>query len=213
MIKIKIFAFNPFDVNTYILTDENNECIIIDAGNCDYAENKELADYLTSNQLKPLRLICTHCHIDHILGNRFLFNEFGLLPECHTAEQMNLSSADSVSGIFGVPPPNSPKPEKWLNENDIISFGNSELKVLFTPGHSPGHITLYSESDKFIICGDVLFDGSIGRTDLPGGNYRQLIESINSKLFVLPDEVVVYPGHFKCTTIGKEKRSNPFMDY
>lgn len=212
MIKIKIFAFNPFEVNTYVLYDESGQCIIVDAGNCDFNENKELADFLKSNQLNPVRVICTHCHIDHIQGNRFLFNEFGLLPECHTGEQMNLSSADSVSGIFGVPPPDSPKPEKWLDEDDIIRFGNCELKVLFTPGHSPGHITLYSQKDKFIICGDVLFDGSIGRTDLPGGNYRQLIESIKMKLLILPDEVIVYPGHFDSTTIAKEKRSNPYLE-
>ena len=211
MITIKTLVFNPFQLNTYILSDSSNECIIIDAGNSDSSENSRIKSYLDSNQLKPQRLIDTHCHIDHILGNRFIFEEYGLLPECNSAEKMNLETADTYAHVFGLPSPHSPNPVKWLNENDIISFGNSQLKVIFAPGHSPGHIVLYSETDQFLICGDVLFDGSIGRTDLPGGNHQQLIDSIKNKLLVLPENVRVYPGHGSSTTIGKEKKFNPYL--
>jgi len=211
MLTVEILTFNPFQLNTHIIYDETGECVIIDAGNSDQGEDNRLYNFITSNKLKPVRLINTHCHIDHILGNRFLFEKFKLNPECHGDEKLNLDTADGISEYFGVKKPNNPPSVKFLKNGEKVFFGNSFLEIIFTPGHSPGHIVLYSNESKFLISGDVLFFESIGRTDLPGGNYQKLLESIKSKLFILPDDVTVYPGHGQTTSIGHEKRNNPFI--
>lgn len=211
MINVRTFTFNMFQENTLVISDETGECIIIDPGCHIPAETEKLKNYIEKNELKPVMLINTHCHVDHILGNKFVFEEYGLKPEIHKEELVILTSANDYSRMLNLPDPESPLPESFLEDNQILFIGNSILKVIFTPGHSPGHISLYCEEDKFIICGDVLFDGSIGRTDLPGGDYLQLIKSIKTRIFPLGDDIKVYSGHGEPTTTGKERNSNPFL--
>jgi hydroxyacylglutathione hydrolase len=212
MLQLKIFAFNMFYVNTYLLYDESGECLIVDPGCYEKREQEQLAQFILKNELNPVKLINTHCHVDHILGNKFILEKYGLKPEIHSDEMVLLESSNMFCGVLGLPLPDSPLPEYFLNDNEIIHFGKSFLQVLFTPGHSPGHITLYSAEQKFIICGDVLFAGSIGRTDLPGGDYDRLIQSIQTRLMILPENVVVHSGHGQPTEIGFEKRHNPFLN-
>jgi hydroxyacylglutathione hydrolase len=213
MITIRTFVFNMFQVNSFVLSDETGECIIIDPG-CYYPEEtQKLKNYITNNNLTPVMLINTHCHIDHILGNKFIFGEFGLKPLIHKEELVVLKSANEFSTMLNMPDPESPVSDIFIEDDQILKFGKSTLKVIFTPGHSPGHISLYSEENRFIICGDVLFNGSIGRTDLPGGDYNQLIISIKTRILSLGDEVKVYSGHGEPTTTGKERKTNPFLIY
>jgi len=211
MISVKSFCFNSFEENTYILSDETGECIIIDPGCHLTEEEKELSDYISSNNLRPVRLINTHCHIDHILGNSFVAGRYKLKLETNENEKPVLSASGYVSQMYQIQLNPSPDIEVFLKEGDLIKFGNSELKVLFTPGHSPGSISFYSAEDRFVISGDVLFEQSIGRTDLPGGNYDTLIDSIITKLLPLGDDCKVYCGHGNATTIGAEKKLNPFL--
>lgn len=210
MINIQALTFNPFQENTYILSDESRECIIIDPGCCNPEEEKELEAFIANHKLTPVKLVNTHAHIDHVLGNRFVSGKWNLLPEMHEKDLPVLASLQAVGMNFGIHIDTPPQPKTFLKERDQIRFGNSVLDVLFTPGHSPGSISLYSKSGNFVIAGDVLFLNSIGRTDLPGGNHETLLQSIRKKLFVLGDDVNVYPGHGPLTTIGYERRSNPF---
>ncbi len=206
------FTFNPFQENTYILHDETKECIIIDPGCFTQNEKDQLVKFIEENQLKPVRLINTHCHLDHIFGNRFVAEKYGLELEIHEGEVPVLEAAEMVSSSYGIPfPEPSPPAGKFIKEGDIIKFGNTELETLFTPGHSPASISFFCKKDKYVIAGDVLFQGSIGRTDLPGGSFPVLIASIKDKLFPLGDDVKVYSGHMGMTTIGEEKMSNPFL--
>lgn len=212
MIQIQSFTFNPFEENTYVLFDETNTCVIIDPGCYMDDEKKQLLDFISEKKLKPVLNLNTHCHVDHIFGNKMLFEKFGLLPVCNKTELMLLEAAGEYSKQWGIFLEPSPLPEKYLNDSDVVNFGSSALSVLFTPGHSPGSICFYSEKEKFIISGDVLFQMSIGRTDLPGGNHEALLQSIREKLFTLPPEIKVYPGHGPQTTIGFEKMYNPFLN-
>ena len=210
---IKIFTFNQFFENTFIISDSTNECIIIDPGCYDKNEKQILQDYILSNNLVPTRLINTHCHIDHILGNNFVSKTWDLELEIHHKDIDLLKNSKNIADLYGfVNYENSPITNKFLVEGDIIEFGKSNLEVLFTPGHAPGHISLYSKNENFIISGDVLFNNSIGRTDLPGGNYRTLIDTIKSKFLCLDDSTVVYCGHGPSTTVGKERINNPFLN-
>lgn len=212
MIQVDFFTFNPFQENTYILSDETKECVIIDPGCYESFEKDELKVFIETQKLKPVKLLNTHCHIDHVLGNNFIAGKYKLQLELNFLEIPLIRAVSDYApqyGIFCEPPP---EPFAMLNESDVVKFGNSELKILFTPGHSPGSICFYSETDKIIISGDVLFQMSIGRTDLPGGDYDTLLKSIREKLFTLPDEVEVYPGHGPKTSIGFEKRNNPFLN-
>jgi glyoxylase-like metal-dependent hydrolase (beta-lactamase superfamily II) len=211
MFHIKSFTFNPFEENTYLLFDETNECIIIDPGCYMEDEKKELIDFIEANKLTPVQLLNTHCHVDHIFGNKFLFEKYKLLPECHKNELQLLAAASEYSKLWGIFLDPSPTPKVFLDEEDEIKFGHQTLKILFTPGHSPGSICFYHVEEKKIISGDVLFQMSIGRTDLPMGDYDTLIESIRTKLFTLPDDVKVFAGHGPATTIGFEKKNNPFL--
>lgn len=211
MISIKAFCFNSFDENTYVLSDESRECLIIDPGCHLKEEEEEFTTYIAINNLKPVKLINTHCHIDHILGNSFVAGKYGLKLEAHRNEIPVLSSSGMVSQLYQIQLNPSPEIEIFLNEGDTINFGNSEMKILFTPGHSPGSVSFYSEADKIVISGDVLFERSIGRTDLPGGSYDTLISSIVNKLLPLGDDVKVYSGHGNVTSIGAEKKLNPFL--
>jgi hydroxyacylglutathione hydrolase len=210
-LSVHTLTYNPFQENTYLIIAPSDECIVIDPGCFDQAERDDLLYTIQTLGLKPVRLINTHCHIDHILGNAFVAKEFNLGLEIHKGELPVLQAGTAVAGMYGIPYELSPDPTSFLKEGDMIGLSGQSLKVLFTPGHSPASICLYNEKDNWIIGGDVLFYESIGRTDLPGGNFDTLIESIRSQLFVLPNETVVYPGHGPETTIGHEKLFNPFL--
>jgi glyoxylase-like metal-dependent hydrolase (beta-lactamase superfamily II) len=210
MVQIKIFVFNAFEENTYLLRDESKECVIIDPGCYDTKEKEILKSYIDKEALKVTALVNTHAHIDHVLGNAFVRNTYGIDLLMHKAELPVLQANPSLAGMYGFPKYESVKPDGFLEADDIIEFGNSKLEVLHVPGHAPGHIALYDRTNAYCLVGDVLFSGSIGRTDLPGGDFDTLIKSIHKKLFTLGDDVRIYPGHGPATEIGIEKRSNPF---
>jgi hydroxyacylglutathione hydrolase len=206
-----IFTFNPFQENTFLIAS-GGECVIIDPGCFDRREKQELEDFVLENSLKPVRLLNTHCHIDHVLGNAFVSEKWNLKPEIHQDDLSILQAMPNYGHMFGVGGiEESPMPEKFLNEGDVIEFGNCKLDILFVPGHAPGHIVFINHKEKYIIGGDCLFNGSIGRTDLPGGNHETLLKSISEKLYSLPDDYTVFPGHGPETTIGHEKKFNPFV--
>jgi hydroxyacylglutathione hydrolase len=211
MLTVKSFCFNSFEENTYVVSDETLECIIIDPGCHLHEEEEELSNYISAKKLKPVRLLNTHCHIDHILGNFYVASKYNLNLEINSRELPVLDSSMQVSRMYQINMSPSPQPAAFIDEGDKVEFGNSVLELFFTPGHSPGSITFYSKADQLIISGDVLFESSIGRTDLPGGDFQTLVESIINKLFTLGDEVKVYPGHGNPTTIGREKKYNPFL--
>ena len=211
MINVHSFTFGPFQENTYILWDETLECLIIDPGNTTASEHKKLSDFISEKKLKPQRLILTHAHIDHINGNKYVWDTYGLLPEVHKEDVYFIERHAASGAMYGLPVDPSPMAEKFIEEGDVISFGNSKLNVIHTPGHAPGHVTFYNKQEGFMISGDVLFYGSIGRTDLPMGNFETLINSIKNKLFPLGDAMKVYSGHGPSTTIGFEKMNNPFL--
>ena len=212
MIKIQSFTFNGFQENTYVLFDESKKCIIIDPGCYEQNEKLELERFIVDNELEPIKLINTHCHIDHVLGNRFVAEKWGLDLEMHELDLPTLRSVKDYCQLYGFHNyEESPEPSTFLKEGDKIHFGNSSLDVLFAPGHAPGHIVLYSKEQHFVIGGDVLFQMSIGRTDLPGGDYDTLISSIKDKLLPLDEQTKVYCGHGPSTTIGFEKANNPFL--
>ena len=211
MTAIASFVFNPFQENTYVLYDETKECVIFDPGCHTSNEEEQLTEFIDSNGLTPVQLINTHCHVDHIFGNSFIAQQYGLKLAINELELPVLNSAVNHGAMFGVKVTPSPQPDIFLQEGDKVKFGNSELDVLFTPGHSPGEISFYCKDENFVIAGDVLFLQSIGRTDLPGGDYDTLIQSIKKKLFPLGDEVKVYSGHGPETSIGYEKVNNPFL--
>ena len=210
-LQVHTLTFNPFEENTYVISAPNHECIIIDPGCYDESERVQLAKFLDDQDFRPVRLINTHCHIDHILGNAYVAREYNLGLEIHEGELPVLKSGLTVAGMYGIPYDPSPTPSGYIKEGDLVDLDHYAMKVLFTPGHSPASICLYSESDGFVIGGDVLFYESIGRTDLPGGNHNTLISSIRTQLFVLPGDTVVYPGHGPKTTVGYEKMFNPFL--
>jgi hydroxyacylglutathione hydrolase len=212
MLSVDTFTFNPFQENTYILSDNSKECIIIDPGCYTEGERKELQDFISSKGLKPVRLINTHAHIDHILGNKFVAETYSLKVEMNELELPVLHALSTYASMWGIEPEPSPEPEILLKEGDVITFGNNSLEILFTPGHSSGSLSFYSRDAQLIIAGDVLFKTSIGRTDLPGGDFDTLIKSIREKLFPLEDATKVYPGHGPPTTIGFEKKNNPFLN-
>lgn len=209
--KIKILVLSPFGVNTHIIYDETNECVIIDPACYSDVERKKLENFIVSNNLKPVRLLNTHCHLDHVFGNNFVCDTFSIGAESSKEDEFILNSAQRTAAMYGLKMQQPYPVKNFINENDIIKFGNSEIKILHIPGHSPGSLVYYSEKDLFAIVGDVLFAKSIGRTDLPGGNFETLISNIKNKLFKLNDETVVYPGHGEKTKIGIEKKTNPFL--
>lgn len=211
MLTVKFFTFSPFSENTYVLHDETHECVIIDAGCYTTQEQAILRDYITEKKLKPVMLLCTHAHIDHITGNRFVFDTYGLKPILHKNDMFALEAQERVCHTYGLNYDPSPMPDKFLNEGDELTFGNTKLKVLFVPGHSPGHVAFYVKENKLVVNGDVLFKGTVGRTDLPGSNYEDLEKSIKTQLYTLPDDTTVYSGHGPVTNIGYEKTHNMFI--
>ena len=212
MLKLKSFVFSPIQENTYLLYNEFNDCLIIDPG-CYFSEEKdELKDFIIQSSLLPRMLLNTHCHLDHVFGNKFVAETWGLTLQLHEKEKKLLDYAPTSGLMYNMPFDNYKGEYIYLKEGDIVKLGEDELKVIEAPGHSPGHICFYCAKQNFIISGDVLFNRSIGRTDLPGGNHETLLKNIREKLFVLPDETVVYSGHGPETTIGEEKKYNPFLN-
>ena len=212
MLKIQKFVFSPFIENTYLIWDsESLEAAVIDPGNYDDSENRVLKDSIESENLKLLYLINTHCHIDHIFGNDFIKKIFECKFYAPEHDVFILDMMPEQAKVYGVKLTPSPNPDEFITENTIIKLGNLTGEFLFTPGHTPGEHCLLFRNEKVCFTGDVLFNMSIGRTDLWGGDYKTLLESIKQKLLVLPDDTKVYPGHEKESTIGFEKRNNPFL--
>ena len=212
MLQIKSFVFSPIQENTYILYNEFRECIIIDPG-CYFDEEKEaLKIFIEDAKLKPVLLMNTHCHLDHVFGNKFIAEKYSLSLHLHIKEQQVLAFAPTSGLMYNMPFDNYTGELLLLKEGDIIKLGDDELKVIEAPGHSPGSVCFYCAAQNFIIGGDVLFHHSIGRTDLPGGSHETLLKNIRQKLLVLPQETIVYSGHGSITTIGEEKKYNPFLN-
>ncbi|MEQ8423596.1 MAG: MBL fold metallo-hydrolase [Cyclobacteriaceae bacterium] len=210
MISVKSFVFNPFSENTYVVYDDTKEALVIDPGCYEPQEKQALDQFIKSNHLNVVLLLNTHCHIDHVLGNDYVKEKYNVPFLIHKKEESLLRAVKAYAPNYGFANYKEATPDKFIDERDEVTWGKSEFQVLFLPGHSPGHLGFYNPDQKILISGDVLFDGSIGRTDLPGGDMDTLIESIQQKLFILPDEVKVYSGHGGTTTLGVEKVSNPF---
>jgi glyoxylase-like metal-dependent hydrolase (beta-lactamase superfamily II) len=210
--KLKTFEFNMFPVNCYVLWDETKEAAVIDPG-CFYDEEKQtLKEFIVSNGLTLKHLLNTHLHLDHIFGNTFVVKEFGVQSQACQADDFLLEAAPKQARMFGLNWEEKPVPTgKHLKDGDTVSFGNTALDVIHVPGHSPGSLVYYSKADSCIFAGDVLFQGTIGRTDLAGGSFETLVEGIRTRLFTLPSDTTVYPGHGIQTTIGKEKTENPYF--
>lgn len=210
MVHIKSFTFNPFMENTFVLYDDTKECVIVDPGCYEDYEKNELKDFISSNGLKVVKLLNTHCHIDHVLGNAFVKKEFGVDLFVHKKDEETLRAVKAYAPSYGFANYQDAEIDQYLEEGTPIKFGETELEVLFVPGHAPGHVAFVHHDSKTIIGGDVLFQGSIGRTDLPGGDFDTLIKSIHNKFFPLGDDYQVFCGHGPKTNIGHEKQSNPF---
>lgn len=207
---IESFVFNPFSENTYVAFDDTKEAVIIDPGCYEPSEQAELDRFIAAQGLTVKYILNTHCHIDHVLGNFHCKTKYKVPLLIHRQDEKVLLAVQSYATNYGFAGYQPTVPERFLEENESFVFGNTSWKVLFLPGHSPGHIAFYDEQKKTVLSGDVLFKRSIGRTDLPGGNFDVLLHSIQQKLFLLPDDVVVYSGHGPTTTIGEEKKLNPF---
>ncbi len=210
--EIKFFQFNPLQENTYILYDETRNAIVIDCGCLYEEENRRLQQFISDNNLIIRRVLNTHLHLDHAFGNYFLAQTYNILPEAHEDDERLGERIADVAEVFGIKGDvRSQKLGGYLHDGDMISVGNMQLKVLHTPGHTRGGICFYAENEKTVFTGDTLFCGSIGRTDLPGGDFETIMRSIGEKLLTLPDDTVVFSGHGIPTTIGQEKRENPYL--
>ena len=211
MITVKVFEFSPIQENTYLLYNEAKNCIIIDPGCYTQEERDELYQFIKSNELIPMLLLNTHGHLDHVFGNKFVAETFQLIPHIHPLEKELLAYAPVSGLMYNLPFDHYEGELIYLEAGQSIILDTDELKVLFTPGHSPGSVSFYCEKQNFVISGDVLFKNSVGRTDLPGGNHEILIQSIKNQLLVLPEDTVVYSGHGVKTTIGEEKRGTGYL--
>jgi len=211
MFSVKQFTFSPVQENTYVVYNERDEACIIDPGCYYQSERNQLKEFVEKHSLQPKYLLNTHCHLDHVFGNRFIHDTYGILLHCHPNEKLVLDFAPESGRMWGLPFENYSGEIIFINEGDQLKLGTDEFEIFLTPGHSPGSICLYCKAQQFVIGGDVLFREGIGRSDLPGGDHQTLIKSIRTKLFSLPDEVVIYPGHGPSTTIGYEKENNPFL--
>lgn len=204
-------TFNPFQENTYVLHDESGACVIVDPGCYESDERDELTSFIKERGLRVEKLVNTHCHIDHVLGNEFVKQTYGVGLYIHRLDEPVLRAVSAYASNYGFNQYQPAEVDGYLEESGELVVGNTTLSILFVPGHAPGHIAFYSAIDKVLISGDVLFYNSIGRTDLPGGNFDTLEKSIREKLYQLPDDTAVYPGHGPKTSIGFEKRTNPFV--
>ncbi|MDR2413962.1 MAG: MBL fold metallo-hydrolase [Odoribacteraceae bacterium] len=209
---IKVFVCNPIEENTIVLHDETGEAAVIDCGCSSEREREALRDFMESRHLTPVVLLNTHLHIDHVLGNAFMQEEYGLLARAHAADKPWMENAVEHAWQLGMgriaplPPLGDP-----LDEGETVRFGRAELRPIHVPGHSAGSLCFYCEQEKLLLSGDVLFEGCIGRADLPGGNMKQLVRGIREKLLVLPGDVRVIPGHGAATTIDRERLTNPYL--
>ena len=211
MLEVKKFVFSPVEENTYVVYNESLDCCIIDPGCYFSNERNELKDFIDGRSLRPKYLLNTHCHLDHVFGEKFVHDTYHLVPHLHPNEKEMLDLAPLAGLRWNLPFEAYKGDVNYVTEREVMRLGKDELKIIYAPGHSPGHICFYSEAQRFLIGGDVLFRQSIGRTDLPGGDFDTLIGNIREKLFVLPDDVTVYSGHGPETTIGFEKKNNPFL--
>ncbi len=211
MIQIRKFTFNPVQENTYVLYDKTGECILVDPGCYFQHEREQLEEFIKEQSLTVVKIITTHCHFDHIMGVEWARHNFKAPWVCHKEDQFLIDSFVESGDKYGIPVEPIDAPDSYVDESTTLSFGESEIKLLHIPGHSPGSLVLHSSEQKFVIVGDVLFQGSIGRTDLPKGNFEQLIEGIKTKLMQLPEDTISYCGHGAETTIGTEKQTNPFL--
>jgi hydroxyacylglutathione hydrolase len=211
MLYLKTFTFNPFQENTYLLYDDQGTAFIIDPGNSNASEDAQVKQFIEEKKLKLSRLLLTHGHIDHVLGNKFIFDTYGLLPEMHADDLFFIDRMLQSAAMYGLSVEQSPSPQRFLKEGDTIQLGSYVLECIYTPGHSPGSISFYNKENKLLIGGDVLFRGSIGRSDLPKGDHDTLIRSIREKVLTLGDDIKVYSGHGPATTTGVEAQSNPFL--
>lgn len=211
MLTVRTFIFNPVQENSYVLYNEKRLCCIIDPGCYFEKERQELKAFIDEERLNPVLLLNTHCHLDHVFGNKFIYDTWGLKLHIHEKEKPVLDFAPASAEMWGLPFENYSGQLAFINENSPIKIGDDTLEIRFTPGHSPGHVCFYDEADGFAISGDVLFNSSIGRTDLPGGDFDTLINSIQTQLFTMPDETKIYSGHGPMTTVGLEKMNNPFV--
>jgi len=209
MIKIKKFTFNPFQENTYVVSNESGSCFLVDPGCYTSAEENALKDYIEQNDLKVEALLNTHCHIDHVFGNHFIHSEYGLTPYIHEDEAPVLETVTQVAGMYGLNYSQSPAPQNY--SGSTMQLLGMEWQIIYSPGHSPGHIMLYQKDEGVLLAGDVIFRMSIGRTDLPGGNHAELLRNITQKVFTLPENTRILPGHMEETTVGFEKKNNPFF--
>ncbi len=209
--KIKPFVFNDFSVNTFVIYDDSKECIIVDPGCIRPDEKETLNNFIEEHQLKPVKLVNTHCHVDHVAGVSYVKNNYNIPFYAHKGDDSNLKDAERAGQLYGMPIDAPPMPDNYLEHGDVVTFGHSKIDILHLPGHSKGSIALSAKEDKFVVVGDVLFNGSVGRTDLNGGSLEELMHSIKNVLFNLDDDVVVYSGHGPETSIGNEVRSNPFL--
>ena len=209
--KIFKFVFSPIEVNTYVLVDQSGDCAIIDCGCYDKVESERFVDFINDKKITPVLLLNTHCHLDHVFGNKFVLERYGLKTFSSEYDEINRKDAVQHAMLFGLTMDDPPEPAGFITDNQVITFGTTELVALHVPGHTTGSLAFFSDKNNCVFTGDALFAGSIGRTDLPGGDYDTLIKSISDKLFVLPPSTVVYPGHGNETTIEKEINSNPFF--
>jgi hydroxyacylglutathione hydrolase len=205
------FVFSPIEVNTYILADKSGDCAIIDCGCYNIKESDRLERFITEKKVTPVLLLNTHCHLDHVFGNKFILERYNLKTLSGKEDEMNRINSVQHAMLFGLEMDDPPEPGGFIADNQVITFGTTKLLALHVPGHSAGSMAFYSEEDCCVFTGDALFAGSIGRTDLPGGDYDTLINSIRTKLFSLPPETLVYPGHGNETTIDIELKSNPYF--
>jgi len=212
MINLKTFIFNPFQVNAFVLYDESCDCVIVDAACYEEEEYTQLFEFISLKGLKPKAVLNTHGHVDHLTGSKRVCEKYDIGLFMHSADLPLLESAQVHGKTFGFSIELPPEPRSWLSDGQVFPFGNSEIKIWHTPGHSPGSLIFYMENEKLLITGDVLFSGSIGRTDLPGGDFGQLINSIQTKILVLPRETRVFPGHGSETNVGTEADHNPFLN-
>ncbi|MBS1782796.1 MAG: MBL fold metallo-hydrolase [Bacteroidetes bacterium] len=211
MLRLQIFTFNPFQENTYLIIDEQNQCWIVDPGMYNEVEKNQLFQYIDNNKLLPKAIFNTHTHIDHIFGVEACKKQYQIPFLIHHLDLPILNGAKGSAMMFGFDFSQTPKPDEYFQDGAKINLGNHFVSILLVPGHSPGSVAFYNKESGWVIGGDVLFQGSIGRTDLPGGNFESLISSIEKQLFTLPDDTVVYSGHGPSTTIGFEKKHNPFL--
>lgn len=208
---IKRFVFSPIEVNTFVLADQSGDCAIIDCGCYDLSEFEKLVKFIESRNLNPVLLLNTHCHLDHIFGNRFMLEKYNLRTLASREDEKNRKKAVQHATLFGLSMTEPPEPGGYIEDNQAITFGTTELTALYVPGHTTGSMAFYSSKDACVFTGDALFAGSIGRTDLEGGNYDTLIRSITTRLLTLPGSTVVYPGHGRETTIERERMTNPYL--